>query len=117
MKKMTSTTIFEFGDIIVVDFPFSGGKGIKRRPAVVINSNIFSKEREDLILIPITSKIDKAKSFEPNVDGWKEAGLLKESCLKAIIFTIEKTGVYKKIGCLSSQDLTKLKEFLKIIIG
>ncbi len=42
---------FEFGDIILVPFPFTDQSTTKKRPAVVISSAIYNTERPDLIIM------------------------------------------------------------------
>jgi mRNA interferase MazF len=48
---------YRFGDVIVVRFPFTDQTATKKRPAVVISSEAYQRERPDLILMAITSQI------------------------------------------------------------
>ncbi len=40
----------EFGDILLVPFPFTDQSHAKKRPAVVISSTAYNRERPDLIV-------------------------------------------------------------------
>jgi len=51
---MPSMTPFEFGDIILVSFPFTDQTATKKRPAVVISSNPYNQKRPDLIIMAVT---------------------------------------------------------------
>ena len=115
MRKMTSTITYSFGDIILVDFPFSSNIGSKKRPAVIISSNQFNEERIDLVLMAITSKIDELGSGEAKIKNWSKAGLLKDSALKSVIFTVEKINIDKKLGSLMADDLSTLECCLREI--
>ena len=44
----------EFGDIILVPFPFTDQSTTKKRPAVVISSEIYNTDRPDLIIMPVS---------------------------------------------------------------
>jgi mRNA interferase MazF len=46
-----------FGDVIVVPFPFTDQTAVKKRPAVVVSSERYNRERPDLILMAITSQV------------------------------------------------------------
>lgn len=48
-------TPFEFGDIILVPFPFTDQTTSKKRPAVVISSSTYNTARPDLIIMAVTS--------------------------------------------------------------
>ena len=54
---MQFITSFEFGDIILVPFPFTDQSTTKKRPAVVISSETYNTERPDLIIMAVTSQI------------------------------------------------------------
>ena len=107
---------YNFGDIVLVDFPFSSNIGIKKRPAVVISKIEFNKIKEDIVLLAITSKIDNLSIGEALLKDWKEAGLVKPSAFKSVIFTVEKEFIDKSIGKLTDIDKNILLPCLKQII-
>ena len=108
---------YNFGDIVLVDFPFSSNVGIKKRPAVVISKLEFNKIKEDIVLLAITSKIDNLTTGEALLKNWKESGLIKPSAFKSVIFTVEKQFIDKSIGKLSNQDKDILLECLQEVIS
>jgi len=52
---MPSTTEFEFGDVLLVPFPFTDQRTTKRRPAVVVSSAVYNRDKADLIVMAISS--------------------------------------------------------------
>jgi len=52
---MPSTTGYEFGEIVLVPFPFTDQSGGKRRPAVIVSSAAYNRERIDLVIMAVTS--------------------------------------------------------------
>ena len=82
-------TPFEFGDIVLVPFPFTDQSQAKKRPAVVISSQAYNSERPDLIIMAVTSQIKPTSSIgEVIVQDWQGAGLFKPSAIKPVITTI-----------------------------
>jgi mRNA interferase MazF len=70
-------TRFEFGDIVLVPFPFTDQSATKKRPAVVISSAAYNAERPDLIIMAVTSQIRPTSTIgEVAIQGWQSAGLL-----------------------------------------
>jgi len=49
-------TGYEFGDIVLVPFPFTDQSTTKRRPAVVISSLAYHRDRPDLIIMAVTTQ-------------------------------------------------------------
>ena len=49
-------TGYEFGDIVLVPFPLTDQSTTKRRPAVVISSQAYHRQRPDLIIMAVTSQ-------------------------------------------------------------
>jgi len=114
---MLSMTSFEFGDIILVPFPFTDQSTTKKRPAVVISSAVYNTERPDLIIMAVTSQIKPARVIgEVIIKDWQEAGLLKPSAIKPVITTMEKSLVIKTMGRLKERDQKALQESLKEIL-
>jgi len=102
-------THYEFGNVILVPFPFTDQTSTKKRPAAIVSSNSYQRERSDLILIAITSQANPATSFgEITITKWRVAGLLKPSIIKPVLTTIEKELVIKKLGQLEEPDLQAL---------
>jgi mRNA interferase MazF len=115
---MPNMTTYNFGDIILVPFPFTDQSTSKKRPAVVISSDAYNNDRPDIILMAVTSQMRHlGNTGEAAVEDWQEAGLLKPSLIKPILTTIEKTLVLKKLGSLSERDRHTLQEILQTIIG
>lgn len=111
-------TSFEFGDIVLVPFPFTDQSATKKRPAVVISSKAYNTERPDVIIMAVTSQIKPTAIIgEVIVQDWQEAGLLKPSAIKPVITTIEKSLVIKTMGQLREADQKALQESLKGILG
>lgn len=115
---MQSMTNYNPGDIIVVPFPFTDQTTNKKRPAVVISTAAYHEQRPDLILMAITSQIRPTSNTigEVLVSHWEEAGLLKPSCIKPVIATVEKTLILRKLGSLQALDLAELQKSLRIIL-
>jgi mRNA interferase MazF len=92
---------YHFGDVIVVSFPFTDQTTTKKRPAVVVSSEVYHRERPDLILMAITSQLRPAPTVgEAAVLRWQEAGLLKPSLIKPLVTTIETKLVLSQLGTL-----------------
>ena len=48
-------TSFEFGDVVLVPFPFTDQSTTKKRPAIVVSSQTYNSERPDVIIMAVTS--------------------------------------------------------------
>ena len=115
---MPITTGCEFGDVVLVPFPFTDQTTTKKRPAVVVSSNAYHRDRLDLILMAVTSQVRPAAGVgEVAVQRWKEAGLLKPSVLKPLLATVEKGLVIRKLGRLEEPDRVALRRSLETILG
>jgi mRNA interferase MazF len=115
---MTSTISYDFGDVVLVPFPFTDQTATKRRPAVVVSSSRYHREHRDLILIAVTSQSRPAAVVgEAALAQWRAAGLLKPSVIKPVLTTIDQILVLRKLGRLHAQDLQTLRDSLRDIIG
>jgi mRNA interferase MazF len=107
-----------FGDVIVVPFPFTDQSAIKKRPAVVVSSEVYHRSRPDLILMAITSQVRAAPTVgEVAVTHWQAAGLLKPSVIKPLVTTIEAHLVLRQLGTLHADDVAALRKVLAAILG
>ena len=108
---------YKFGDVILVPFPFTDQSTSKKRPAIVISSDLYNQCKPDLILIAVTSQVNKNLELgEVLINDWYPAGLLKLSAIKPVITTVEQNLVIKILGKLESSDVQALQDVLQQII-
>jgi mRNA interferase MazF len=111
-------TGYSFGDVLLVPFPFTDQTGSKQRPAVVVSSTRYQRERPDLLLMPITSQVPSTLRFGDVVVGdTQSAGLIKDGVIKPVIFTIEAKLVRKVLGRLVDDDQRALRHAIAHLIG
>ena len=109
---------YSFADLVIVPFPFSDGITLKKRPAVVISSNQYQQSRPDVILLAITSRIRNPLGYgEAVIQDWQQAGLMKPSIFKPLVFSLEASRILMKLGTLTYGDRERLAEILQQIIG
>lgn len=111
-------TTYKRGDIVLVPFPFSNQTATKKRPAVVVSSSLYNEKTNDIVIIAVTSKVEKNPAVgEGLIADWQSAGLLKPSAVKPAISTIEQVLVLKKLGTLSAKDILSVDLMLKALFG
>jgi mRNA interferase MazF len=95
---------YDFGDIVLVDFPFSGTRQRKKRPALVI---LDVKDR-DVVLAPITSA-KRSGVGDYKLKDWSANGLLKTSWVRlAKIASLEKGDITRRMGHCTDYDKQKI---------
>ncbi len=65
---------FEFGHVVLVPFPFSDQSATKKRPAVVISSARYQLERQDLLVLAVTSQLQLVGSVVVAITGFSTDG-------------------------------------------
>lgn len=109
---------FEFGDVVLVPFPFTNQTASKKRPAVVVSNRDYSTARPDLIVMPITSQLRPGRDLgEVWVGQWQAAGLLKPSAVKPVFATLEQRLVLRRLGALMPEDNEALRKAIAEIVG
>jgi len=109
---------FEFGDIVLVPFPFTDQTTTKKRPAVVVSSSEYQHRRPDVVLMAVTSQVKPSPFYgELVITEWEKAGLMKPSVIKPVLATIHQKLILRKRGKLDDVDLETLKVLLGQILG
>ena len=109
-------TRFEFGDVVLIPFPFTDQSITKKRPAVVVSSAAYNAERPDLIVMAVTSQVQPENRFDTPLQDWQQAKLLKPSVVKPVIATIEQGLVIRRLGRLGAEDRKMLAERLRVFL-
>ncbi len=114
---MPSTMIHEPGDVVLVAFSFTDQINSKKRPAVAISSREYNNQRQDLVIMAITSRIRTNPDFqETPINHWQDAGLLKPSVIEPVMATIEKRLIQQGLGRLNEADHRVLGNRLRMIL-
>lgn len=102
---------YNFGDILLIRFPFTDQLRVSKRPALVL----YDGGDLDIFLCRVPTR-PYFSLADLDIDSWKETGLLKKSYIRlGKMATLQKDMVDKKLGELLSGDLTKIKQILKQI--
>jgi mRNA interferase MazF len=109
---------YRFGDVVLVQFPFTDQSAAKKRPGVVVSSDAYHDARRDLVLMPITSHIRPGDTFgDVLVQNWREARLLMRSSIKPVFATLDRTLIIRVLGTLSEHDSAALRAVLPELLG
>jgi mRNA interferase MazF len=104
-------------DIVVVPFPFVGGDGAKRRPALVISSEAFGPSGH-AVLAMITTSTRRTWPGDLELADLGDAGLDRPCILRLKLFTLDQRLILRTIGRLSARDRKRvggsLRRFLAI---
>ena len=103
---------YRFGDVVLVDFPFSDRNAEKRRPGLVLAQDPHA----DLLVARITSKSVELPTDVVLVD-WKSAGLNIPSNVRLLkLATTHESYVLRRLGKVTATDrqaaINALRKFL-----
>lgn len=106
------------GDVYYADLsPVIGSEQGGTRPVLIIQNNVGNKYSPTVIVVAITSKIDKSK-VPTHVSIGKDKGLTENSvALLEQIRTIDKQRLTDKITHLSDDLMKEVDESLKVSLG
>ena len=90
--------------------PSVGGEVKKRRPAVIISNNASNRFLNRVQIVPLTSKTDRIYPSEAVVvfDGKESKAMVDQ------LATVSKVRLSLRAGILSSEDMCKIEEVIKI---
>ena len=110
-------TEYNRGDVVLVNFVFSGETGVKRRPAVIVSSDAYHQGRQEAIIAAITSRTDRVLVGDHLISNWKEAGLLFPSVATGIIRTTRQSMISRKLGVMPKGDMRAIDDKLRGVLG
>ena len=112
--------IFQRGDIVLADLPFTDMSGVKRRPALVVQCDHNNQHLDDVILAMITRTTLHA-TVEPTqllinlaTPEGQQTGLLHTSAVKCEhLITLHRNLVQRVVGSLPSVLMHRIDACLK----
>ena len=94
-------------------FPFTDQVGAKTAPVVVLSSQQYHQEREELIGARITSRLTHKDTFGTiGIHDLEACGLSEPSIIKPVIMTVLMSQVQRVTGQLDDTTLRELRRVL-----
>jgi mRNA interferase MazF len=113
MKPMPTYKRF---DVVVVPFPFTDRTTTKKRPALVLSSDIFNSGIAHSVMAMITTASHSTWPLDVGIVNLAEAGLKTPSIIRMKLFTIDHMLIQKQIGSLSLQDQQSVESTLRSLL-
>jgi mRNA interferase MazF len=97
-----------FGDIVLLKFPFTDGKSFKKRPALIINDF----DDGDIIVCRITSQINETP-FDVFIENFEKSGLKLPSVIRVHkLATLDKDIVEATMGQIDDSIKVKIQKII-----
>ncbi len=109
-------TVYDPGDVVLVNFVFSDESGVTHRPALILSTDQYHRGRQEAVVAAITSNVTRLLVGDCRIRAWREAGLLYPSVVTGIIRTVKQDMVSRKLGTLATNDLQTVKRKLHDIL-
>ena len=114
---MLSTTDYNRGDVVLVDFVYSDESGLKRRPVLLLTSDSYHSGRQEAISVAITSNTARLLVGDTLMFDLQAAGLIDPSVVTGILRTIKQAMIGSKLGTISHGDLAAVEVQVRRILG
>ncbi len=108
------------GDVVLLNYPFSSGRGAKVRPALVVQSESNNSRLTNTIVAMITRSTQRAQHeptqylLDPATPEGNAAGVLHPSAITCEnLLTVEQQLIFRKIGSLSAAAMQQVDNCLK----
>jgi mRNA interferase MazF len=109
---------YEFGDVVLVPFPFTNQAASKKRPAVVVSNGAYNRTRPDVMVMAITSQLRPSPTLgDVWLSQWQAAGLIKPSAVKPVLATMEQALIIRRLGTLATGDQAVLRQAIAEVLG
>lgn len=100
------------GTVVITYFP--GVVVSKRRPALIVSSDVYNADRPDFIVAVVSSQVAKSRSRTDYIlKDWEAAGLNSPSFVRLFLFSVPQHAV-KEIGNLSAVDWKEVRSRLSL---
>lgn len=102
-------TNYNFGELLLLRFPHSEGKGVSKRPVVVL----AQVDLKDIVVSKVTST-EQRGSYDIVINDWENVGLIFPSVIRVDkLATLSEDRVIKKLGILSGYYDSIIKNKIK----
>jgi mRNA interferase MazF len=108
--------ICDFGDVVVVPFPFVDRPIQKRRPSLVVSARKFNEANGHSILAMITTAARSRWPSDIVIADLAAAGLPRACVLRWKLFTLPNASILRHAGAFGSTDRKALSQAARRIL-
>jgi mRNA interferase MazF len=106
-------------EMLLIPIPFSDLKSKKRRPVIVISNNIYNQKTEDIVVVAVTSNIQK-KDYTILItqNDMEEGNLPKDSMIRVDkIYSLSQLIVVKRLGKIKQMTFERIVAHLNRLMA
>lgn len=109
--------ICEFGDVVVVPFPFVDRVGNKHRPSAILSGRDFNAANGHSICAMITTAARTRWPSDIAIADLASAGLLRACVLRWKLFTLPNELILRQTGKIVGDDLKRVATTLHTVLS
>jgi mRNA interferase MazF len=109
--------ICDFGDVVVVPFPFVDLAAEKRRPSLILSPTTFNGSHGHSICAVITTAAGSKWPSDAAIEDWKSAGLNRPCVIRWKLFTLPNEFILRRAGKLAPGDQNKVVSSARNILA
>jgi mRNA interferase MazF len=100
--------ICDFGDVVVVPFPFVDVAFSKRRPSIVLSNRTFNGSHGHSICAMVTTAVHSRWPSDIAISDLAAAGLPRACIIRWKLFTLPNETILRQAGKLAEGDRSRL---------
>ncbi len=113
---MPSTTTYEPGQVLTVDYRHTDGSSGGKRPVVVLSTKKHNSR--DVVVAQISTQLHQLRlPGSVELKDWQQAGLFDRSLVKPVFASYQLADVRKILGSLSNRDWRAVKLSVAEVLG
>jgi mRNA interferase MazF len=109
--------ICDFGDVVVVPFPFVDFAADKRRPSLILSREAFNNSHGHSICAMITTAARSKWPTDVAIENLKLAGLNRPCVVRWKLFTLPNSLILKRAGKLAARDRDNVASVVQEILA
>ena len=111
-------TGYRQGDVVLVPYPFGERAGGRKRPALVVSSDVYASETGQLIIAQITSRVSASPHpGDYQIRDWQAANLPRPATVRARLATVNSALVLRRLGTLPEAEFRGAQIALKSVLS
>lgn len=92
------------GDVAITSFDFEDGYPARRRPVIVVSSDRFNAQRQEVVVRAVSSRLEPTGEADCILQDWRDGGLRSPSRVTVWLRTVPRKALELRIGALTARD-------------